>query len=51
MSRQDSGRIPRVSGAQQRPIFADTSDRTCSGSAKHQESVQRRVKVELDIAV
>jgi hypothetical protein len=39
-SRRDSGRIARDSGVHQWPILVLTSDRACSGAAKHQASVQ-----------
>jgi hypothetical protein len=51
ISRRDSGRIARDSGVHQRPILVLTSDRACSGKAKHRTSVQRRVKLELVSAV
>jgi hypothetical protein len=42
MSRRDSGRIARDSGVHQQPILVLTSDRACSGAAKHRASVQRQ---------
>jgi len=42
MPRRDSGRIARDSGVHQRSILVLTSDRACSGAAKHRASLQRQ---------
>jgi hypothetical protein len=39
---RDSGRLARDSSVHQRPILVLTSDRACSGAAKHQASAQRQ---------